>query len=308
VGQLGMDQPRLNQLGHAQRERLAHIEHFLMFRGEATRIELVERFGIAAAQATNDLSLYRELAPNNIGYDKSRRVHTRGLGFEPLFEYDVQRALASLCQGYGSGSVGTEPSPWRCEAPHQLNAPEISIVAALCEAIYRQCPVSITYVSLSSGEQRRTIVPHTLVDNGLRWHVRAYDRKRQQFRDFVLTRMKKVKIESAGTESHESFLQDKQWNRFVELELVPHPSIKHKEAIELDYQMSRGVLHRECRAAVAGYLLRRWNVDCSADHSLVGAENQLWLRNRATLYGVENLTIAPGYKNLSGDTDVDQRK
>ena len=46
---------------------------------------------------------------------------------------------------------------------------------------------------------------------------------------------------------------------------------------------------------MAGYLLRRWNVDCTADAELVGAEYQLWLKNRKALFGAENLTIAPGY-------------
>jgi len=49
------------------------------------------------------------------------------------------------------------------------------------------------------------------------------------------------------------------------------------------------------RAALAGYLLRRWNVDCTKEASHTGGEYQLWLRNRQTLYGAENLTIALGY-------------
>lgn len=55
------------------------------------------------------------------------------------------------------------------------------------------------------------------------------------------------------------------------------------------------------RAAVAGYVLRRWNVDCSETHELVGAEYHLWLHNRQTLYGVENLVIAPGYDGNAQD-------
>ena len=49
------------------------------------------------------------------------------------------------------------------------------------------------------------------------------------------------------------------------------------------------------RAAMAGYLLRRWNVDCTERGSLEGAEYQLWLQNRFTLRDVDNLAIAPGY-------------
>lgn len=60
--------------------------------------------------------------------------------------------------------------------------------------------------------------------------------------------------------------------------------------------MTDGVLKIRARAAMAGYLLRRWNVDCTEDHSLKGGEYHLWLRNRQALYGVTNLVLAPGYE------------
>lgn len=66
---------------------------------------------------------------------------------------------------------------------------------------------------------------------------------------------------------------------------------------EQEYDMVDGTLQVNVRAAVAGYVLRRWTVDCSDDHHLVGAEYHLWLRNRQALYGVDNLIIAPGYEN-----------
>ena len=58
-------------------------------------------------------------------------------------------------------------------------------------------------------------------------------------------------------------------------ESVPHPNLKHKDAVELDYQMTEGVLKIKIRAAVAGYLMRLWNVDCSKDHSQEGNEYHL---------------------------------
>ena len=38
------------------------------------------------------------------------------------------------------------------------------------------------------------------------------------------------------------------------------------------------------------------NVDCSKNHTLNGPEHHLWLENTQTLYGVENLTLAPGFE------------
>ena len=124
-------------------------------------------------------------------------------------------------------------------------------------------------------------MPHSIVDNGQRWHVRAFDRKSQSFRDFVLTRISKVTVK-AEPETHECIDCDEEWGRLISLEIVPHPkNIKYATAIELDYAMEEGVLTLEVRAAMAGYLLRRWNVDCTKHASLRTGEYQLWLRNPA---------------------------
>ena len=291
------DQPlHIAQLSQATRDRIAHIDFTLLFKGEAIRADLVDRFSIAATQATKDFSLYRKLAPSNITYDQKLKLHKRGEQFCPLFEYDVVRTLATISQGYGDGFTGKIRPSLACEAPFHLNKPNLLIVAKISEAIHKGKVLNINYVSLSSGETMREIVPHTLVDNGLRWHVRGFDRKHEEFRDFVLTRIKEADVlENAILVAAELESQDRQWNRFVELELVPHPHIKHREAIELDYGMIDGVIKVDIRAATAGYLLRLWNVDCSENASLATSQCQLALQNRAALYGVHNLAIAPGY-------------
>jgi hypothetical protein len=302
----GVTQPprwaQLAQLPQATRDRIAHIDFTLLFKGEAVRADLVNRFSIAAAQATKDFTLYRELAPSNIEYDPKLKRHKRSEAFYPLFEYDVVRTLATISQGYGDGFTGKVKPALACEAPYHLNKPSLSIVAKITEAIHKGKALRITYVSLSSGETTRDIVPHTLVDNGLRWYVRAFDRKHgsseapNKFRDFVLTCIKAaVVLEESTPSAAELKTQDREWNRFVELELVPHPRIKHSEAIELDYGMTGGVLKVEIRAATAGYLLRLWNVDCSKTICLKSNQYQLALRNLPALYAVENLNIAPGY-------------
>ncbi|MGB9671003.1 MAG: hypothetical protein ACPLXR_07630, partial [Halothiobacillaceae bacterium] len=45
-------------------------------------------------------------------------------------------------------------------------------------------------------------------------------------------------------------------------------------------------------------ILRKWSVDCSADHSLRGPEYRLWLKDHLALYGVKNAVLAPGYASL----------
>jgi predicted DNA-binding transcriptional regulator YafY len=172
--------------------------------------------------------------------------------------------------------------------------PNLEILAAITRALYARKPLKITYVSLSSGPSTRVIVPVALADNGLRWHVRAFDRSKSRFSDFVLTRITKTKDIQEGAEEHELLAADEQWARIVDLEIVPHPGVKWPAAVEADYAMDRGVLKLRTRAALAGYVLRRWSVDSSANHSLDPASHHLWLSNSLALYGVESATLAPG--------------
>ncbi|MCD8561048.1 MAG: WYL domain-containing protein [Shewanella xiamenensis] len=295
-----MTQLSLNSLTLAQRERLAHIDFVLMFKGEARRTDLVERFNIAPSVATQDFARYKEIAPQNVIYDEKRKQHLKTASFISLFDFDVIRTLATLSQGFGDGFLRQGFPTITCESPYRLNRPAIQVVAAISEGIYKASPLKITYHSLSSGKSVREIVPHTLVDTGLRWHVRAFDRASYEFRDFVLSRIESAKLHSNEPKEHEQQAKDKQWNRIVELELVPHPSINHKEAIERDYQMEQGALKIDIRAALAGYLLRLWNVDCSQAHTLTGPELHLALKNHQALYGVENLILAPGMTPHSG--------
>lgn len=51
----------------------------------------------------------------------------------------------------------------------------------------------------------------------------------------------------------------------------------------MDYGMQDGSLRMKLRAATAGYILRKWSVDCSPDHSLRGHEFRLWLKDPLAL-------------------------
>lgn len=285
----------LSSLNQSQQERLAHIDFTLLFNGEAGRVCLTRRFNVAPSVATQDFARYKELAPHNLIYDEKRRLHLKTKSFKPLFSYDVVRTLATLSQGFGDGFMGRLSPGVACEAPYHLNKPSLEVVARLSEAIHRRQAVTIDYVSLSSGNSRRVIVPHTLVDNGLRWHVRGYDRKHGDFRDFVLTRIRKVSEADKPIADAETQQQDVQWNRMVDLELIPHPRLPHPDAIIMDYAMSEGCLTLKLRAALVGYLLRQWNVDCSPQHNTEGGEFHLALRNQEALHGVANAGLAPGY-------------
>ncbi len=282
-------------IAKAQKERLAYIDFRIGFLGTISRNDLVTRFGIKGAAATRDITLYRELAPTNLRYDTKAKTYERSDLFSPLYDASSNQVLSALTHGFGSDFAGANRALISCETPMQMNRPSLSTLSVLTRAIHQDKVIRIDYHSLSSGKTTREIVPFVLVDNGLRWHIRSYDRKQSRFSDFVVTRISNPMIIDSPIGEHETRESDIQWNRILELELVPHPNLKHPETIEADYAMKNGVLNVKVRAAVAGYALRRWNVDCTQDHILKGPEYHLWLKNRPALYGVENLVIAPGY-------------
>lgn len=284
-------------LNQAQRERLAFIDFKAFFCGEVRRSDLEARFGIAPAASTRDLTTYRSLAPSNLVYDPSAKLYTLGPNFQPVFEFSHDRALTWLRQGFGDGLSLKTKQPVLTDGAYLLVPPPLNTLAALSRSIYQTAAITISYLSLSSGASQRSIVPLALVENGLRWHVRAYDRKNNRFGDFVVNRITQITPLNEPVSDNELITADIQWNRVVELELVPHPSLKHPEAVIADYGMVDGVLRTQARAAVVGYALHRWQVDCSPDHSLPPHEHQLWLRNTPALYGVESAIMAPGIRS-----------
>lgn len=286
-------------LSHAQRERLAYLELRVFFVGELRRADLEARFSIKPAAATRDLNVYRALAPDNLVYDRGVRAYLPSERFHPVFGFAADRVLSWLLNGFGDGLVLKLGRSIPCEGAGSLMQPDFAILAELTRAIHAGRAVQVSYLSLSSGQSRRDIVPVALADNGSRWHVCAYDRSRARFSDFVLTRIAKAKMLPEEAAEHERLTSDAQWSRIVDLELVPHPGLKHPEAVADDYAMRDGVLALKVRAALAGYALLRWGVDCSVDHQLNAARHHLWLRNPQTLYGVESAVLAPGY----GDPD-----
>ena len=286
----------LAEFAQPQRDRLAFIELRVRFVGDIRRQDLVDRFAIQSAAATRDLALYKALAPGNIDYDSKGKTYVLGADFRSLFDYPAERVMSWLTQAFGDGEPLQLKTWVPSEIPLRLTHPDLNVLASVTRAIHQGRPLVVEYHSISSGKSKREIVPFALIDTGLRWHVRAFDRKTGEFRDFVITRIKRPRLlKDEVPAPHELSDQDIQWTRIVELELVPHPDQSHPDITEMDYGMRDGVLRMKLRAATAGYVLRKWSIDCSPDHRLRGSEYSLWLKDPLLLYGVETAELAPGY-------------
>ena len=263
----------------ARIERLRFIELLLYFNGSVNRDDLINRFGISKASASNLLSAYSQSAPNNLTYNVR------------LKRYEIARSFKAVF----NGRMPTDRIPVYTlpKLYEPIDDEAVDNVAVISRAIQATNSLSIQYSSASSGRSKREIVPVAFGDNLLRWHLRAFDRKRQKFSDFVLHRIHAVSELSGDLiQPHEHPNGDTQWHSFVELKLRFHPDNLEDAA---SFATEGDALSVRLRAAMAGYFLQLWNVDCSIDGQLRGKQYHYLLTNLAEISGIADLTLAPGY-------------
>jgi len=301
--------PGLDAEGGARaRQRVVFIDFRVLFLGEVSRSDIADFFGVSPAAATRDLASYIKDFGGQIALDGTTKTYRAVPGFQPRFDHPIPQVLSALSSGYGLAQYQEVANVIPAYVPRPISLPTWEILAPVTRAIAQRRVINIEYHSYSSGGTERELVPHALVNNGSRWHIRSYDRRRQEFNDFVLTRITRVEERNESKVTvKESPSEDIQWTRIVELELVPHPLQQRPEVTAMDFNMKEGVLKVRERAALAGYLLRQWNVDCSPDNSeksppeerdpskRKGEEIRLWLRNQLALYDVSSAKMAPGY-------------
>ena len=285
----------LSALSAAQRLRLTFIEFRIWFYGSVARKHVLERFEMATAAGTRDLMLYKQLAPGNVRYE--HKLYHYQPTFKPLFQHDSEKVLTALTAGTPAADSGTSSETLSHATPRRLNQPDLDTLATVTRAIHTKQVLALTYLSMKKGPSPRVIVPHSLVDSGLRWHIRAFDRTKGHFRDLVLTRMESVRtlVDSSPPTPQELIAADSHWNRMFTLTLTPHPSRPHPEVIAKDFGMQDGKLKVSLRGAVAGYVMRQWQVDCSPDANMRGQEIRLCMENTDELNGAGSAALAPGY-------------
>jgi len=154
----------------------------------------------------------------------------------------------------------------------------------LVQAARGQLRVDVDYVSLSSEEQSgRNIVPHTLVYDGIRWHVRAYCEKKGEYLDFVMSRFRgEPELLDASPHGRD---QDLEWNTLVTAVVIPNPGLSEgqKAIIAKDYAMSDGLLLITQRIPLMHYALERMQVSYNGEHQQHPLLYPLVLENREVL-------------------------
>lgn len=282
-----------DDLTGAQKELLAHIEFMGRFYGLVSRLDLTSRFDVSDTTATRMFRIYNELAPDNIIYRPTLKRYEWQESARPIIPVSTSKCVSTLADGFGDSYANIEGQP--IAVKNSLFNVDLDVLSAVTRAIKRKQVIRINYLSKTSPEgSERDIVPHSIADSGLRWHVRAFDRKRGEFRDFVINRINTVfPLAKQNVPTAQMALSDEDWNDFVELELQPHPKLgQSKLMIEFEYRMLDGTLKTKVRKALAGYLLDTWNVDTSVNASLQGNHIMLHLKNSQDL-AFSGKSIAP---------------
>ncbi|MCC1493541.1 WYL domain-containing protein [Cognatishimia sp. F0-27] len=259
--------------------RFEFIEWRLFWEGHLNRSDLEERFGISTPQASVDLRNYREVAGDNIEYNATEKRFVATSGMKPRFlRVSANRLLLQL-RALVNGVVKRDDVPFS-QLPSVDVVPEIvrdvraAVLQKILTAIRLRKAVSIYYRSLTSTRWR-DIAPHALAFDGHRWHARAYCCERNEFRDFVLTRIERLgelKLAQFNPEN------DLAWQNKIELLLCPHPGLSkaQSEAVQCDYDMRDGIRRIEMRLSLAYYFIKRLNLDIDI---LEPARAQICLEN-----------------------------
>ena len=249
-------------------QRLEFIEFRLFWEGGINRSDLTNYFGVSVPQASNDLSQYQALAPENIAYDKSEKRYVMTKSFQPRFlKPDADRYLSQLRQvidrtlGLDDTWIAQPPAFEAVPMPHRNVDPDV--LRTTVNAIRAKNSIEIRYQSLSADRPKPTwrwISPHALAFDGQRWHARAFCHIERNFADFLLPRFlgtRNVGTAAAGAES------DIIWNELVKVILKPHPQLneEQKRIVAKDYGMKNDRLHVPMRLALLYYFLRRMNLD-----------------------------------------------
>jgi hypothetical protein len=246
--------------------RYEFIEFRLFWTGRLNRADVIEAFSLSQQQASADINAYLEGRKSNLVYDKSAKCYRRGKNFRPRFYTpDAAEFLAQL-RAVEDGLLAPDHS-WIAVFPDYAGTPvpargvDPEILRDVYAAIVERHGLTVTYQSLSRPEpSERVIEPHALAFDGFRWHARAFCCKDRVFKDFLLSRILSVGVE---TQREADPAEDRDWQEIVTLEVGPHPGLSdaQKRVFAMDYGMVDGVAEIPVRRALLYYALKRLGLD-----------------------------------------------
>lgn len=251
-------------------QRLEFIEFRLFWHGSINRGDITSHFGVSVPQASNDLSLYKELAGDNLRYDASSKRYEPAPGFTPrIMKPNAERFLAQLKAVADKvidpveTPLGDLPDFGVMPVPRRRVEPEI--LRRLLQAVSQGRSIAVEYQSMNDTRPDptwREISPHAFGFDGLRWHARAFCHIEKSFKDFIVSRC--ISVGDLG-EAEGRKDDDKEWSTVFDVILKPNPKLSaaQQKTIELDYGMQNGKCTVPVRMALLYYFDKRLRLDIS---------------------------------------------
>ncbi|MFT5725709.1 MAG: hypothetical protein ACI9JN_002836 [Bacteroidia bacterium] len=238
--------------------RFKAIEYMVYWEGGVNATRLSRFFGIQANVISKSISQYRQLHPGSVYYNGKdpEKLYIATDSFTPTYisifwssyiGFMLANGSNHLKHLYGLGVVSNTIAP--------LCNPKPETTRILMKAIRLKCSVSIKYKSRNHPNgKRRTIIPHAICNDGLRWHCRAYCCLRERFSDFNLGRMDELAIEEKKVCLEQD---DPSWNTYVDIIINAHPMLdKPEQTLVLsDYGHEKRFIVRT-RAALVDYTIQ----------------------------------------------------
>ena len=274
--------------------RLEFIEFRLFWEGGINRSDIIEMFGVSVPQASKDLTLYQELAPNNALYDKSAKRYVASEQFEPHFLKPDPEVYLSRLRSVAEGLIDLSDS-WITEVPDTDIAAtprrdiDANVLKTVLGAVRDHHSIDVYYQSMSKDRPApiwRRITPHAFGYDGFRWHVRAYCHVTDKFKDFLLPRI--LGVGEIG-EGEADPLQDALWHEQFGVEIGPHPDLtpSQKAVVAKDYGMEGGSSILTVRYAMLFYVLKRLGLLGNAAKQPARSQHIIVLNQKATEQALE---------------------
>ncbi len=264
------------------RQRLEFIEYRLFWEGTINRKDLIDTFGVSVPQASADIKQYKQNAPGNIYYDKSKKRYLITSKFDPVFgPIDSHSYLTKLSMlSYGiirENETYMSSIPEFSVVPSFERAIDPHILKKIVKVLQAKNSINILYQSMSRPSPVwRWISPHAFAFDVFRWHIRAYCELTNEFRDFILGRILDVQnVKNSKADPSE----DHKWNHFVTLKIVARPDLTpdQRKIIEKEYNMKNGVAQIKVRAAFVYYVLLRFRLEDRDDPRFSKNQNAILL-------------------------------
>ncbi|RAU19653.1 WYL domain-containing protein [Nitrincola tibetensis] len=244
----------------SDQQRLWLIELLAWWEGRVNASDLSSVFHLTRQSASKSINQYLSQHPDSLVYNSHLKTYQPTEYFIPsTITGDVTEYLEWSTRHITSILFAPSLPFSSVTLPPRYVSPQI--VRKLVQAIREQKMLEVDYVSLSNPDREgRIIAPHSFVKTGLRWHLRAWCEKSQEYRDFVLSRFRGTP--DLEEKSHKTGEDDAAWHTFIDVMFAPDPrlTLAQKEVIEADYQMQDGYLRINTRACLAQYVIQEMQV------------------------------------------------